>query len=327
MSNYWSAYVIFFTVITSCGSIWLLLKVRKADADTLEGESLDHKFDGIQELNNPLPRWWLILYISTFVFGIGYLILYPGFGNFPGVLNWSSEGQLAQEKKIAQEKYGHIYTELANKSVEELLQNEQALQIGQRIFLVNCIACHGSDARGSKGYPNLTDSVWLYGNSPEQVKHSIANGRKGMMPPFGAALGEQGITEITAFLRSLNGQENGSSSNTVEDSNTAEGSNTAEDSNLAKGSNPAKGFDQSIVDAGQQKFATFCVACHGQNAQGNIYVGAPNLRDDVWLYGGSDADIRKTLNKGRSGNMPAHAALIDVEKIHILSAYVISLAK
>ena len=297
MSNFWSAYIIFFTVITSCGSIWLLLKVRKVDADTLEGETLDHEFDGIQELNSPLPRWWLILYISSFIFGIVYLILYPGFGSFPGILNWSSESQMVQEEKVAQAKYGHIYTELASKPIEELLQDEKALQIGQRIFLTNCIACHGSDGGGSKGYPNLTDGDWLYGNSPEQVKHSIAQGRQGVMPPFGPALGEQGVTDITAYIRSTNSAVDASS------------------------------LDQASVDAGQQKFAMFCVACHGQSAEGNVYVGAPNLSDNIWLYGGSDADIRKTLNEGRSGKMPAHAALIDAEKIHILSAYVISLGE
>jgi len=319
MSNFWSAYVIFFTILTSFGSIWLLLKVRKSDSDTLEGETLGHEFDGIQELNNPLPRWWLILYLGTFVFGIGYLILYPGFGNFPGVLNWTSESQMEQEAKTAQAKYGEMYTELANKPIEALLENEKALQMGQRIFLANCIACHGSDGAGSKGFPDLTDDDWLYGNSPEQVKQSIVQGRSGMMPPMGAALGEQGVKELVAFIQSL---EDSDSDDQEEEEVEGEKEHSDERDEHAE-----QGEDEMMIAQGKQKFATFCAACHGENAQGNIFMGAPNLTDNVWLFGGSDEDIQKTIVEGRSGKMPAHAALIDAEKIHILTAYVLSLSK
>jgi len=272
---------------------WLIWwTARKRPNEAAAGEVTDHVWDGdLRERNNPMPRWWLILFFLSIVFCFVYFLLYPALGNFPGVLGWTKANQYQHEVSAAQRQYGPIYAQFAGRSVADLAKDKNALALGHSLFANNCINCHGSDARGAPGFPNLTDSDWLYGGDPDTIVQTIAHGREGIMPALGAALGPQGVDEVVAYVESLSGR-----------------------------SAPA-----AKVAAGQARFA-LCAACHGADGKGNQAVGAPNLTDDVWLYGGSDATIRKTIVDGRHGKMPAHQWLGD-DRVRLLAAYVYSLSQ
>lgn len=288
-----NGWIIIITLINLLGCLWLLWWTRKRPEDKIpQGEPLDHAFDGIQELNNPLPHWWLNLFYITIVFALVYLTLYPGWGDAKGVLGWTSHGQWELEVEKANNRYDRVFAEFASVSVEELSNDPQAIKIGQRLFGNNCALCHGSDARGNKGYPNLTDNDWLYGGTPDQIVATITNGRNAMMPPGGGLpMSEQDVKDMAAYVLTLSGR---------------------------KGSGNA--------DAAKPKFAV-CSACHGPDAAGNHMMGGPNLADNIWLYGGSEKDIIETLTSGRYGKMPAFKDTLSAEKIHVLSAYVYSLSK
>ena len=295
MSSFWSWYIIAISlgVITASGI--LLYFVQGADTDdTPEGELMPHSFDGIQELNNPLPKWWKLMFWISILYALGYLVLYPGLGNNPGLLGWSSTGQWQAEMEKAEKTYGPLYKKMAETPITELANDPKAIKMGQRLFVNNCSACHGSSARGAAGYPNLTDNDWLYGSKPETIKQSIMYGRSGMMPPMGAALGgELGTSQVASYVRSLNGYE----------------------------------VDTVAAAEGEKKFKMFCFACHGMDAKGNQMLGAPNLTDGIWLYGGSQKIVEKTITEGRRGKMPAHKELLGEEKVHILASYIYSLSK
>ncbi len=294
MSKGWSVYVIVLTLVSIVGCTWLLFWARTKRVDESgQGETLGHTFDGIEELDSPLPRWWLWLFLGSILFGLGYLALYPGLGSFPGLLGWSSHGQFDEEVQRANAKYGPLYAKYAAIPIPELLNEPQALQIGQRIFANTCVGCHGSDARGGVGFPNLTDNDWLYGGAPEQIQTSILNGRGGVMPPFAAAVGgDEGVAQVIAYVLSLSGRQT----------------------------------DPVQAAAGKQKFQTICIACHGPEGKGNQALGAPNLTDNIWLYGGTPEVIAEGLHKGRAGKMPAHADTLGTEKVHLVAAYVYSLS-
>jgi len=284
-----------------------------------EGESCGHEFDGIEELNNPLPKWWTYMFFATFVWAVYYLAAYPGLGNWEGLAKWTSSNQgitsLAESKKAteeakangeyvkldkeyeaADERFGPIFEGFANQDIETLVADEKALEIGQRLYAQNCSQCHGSDARGGMGFPNLTDKDWLYGGTPDKIKETLLYGRVAAMPPWGAALGEQGIKEMTAHVLSLSGR-------TV---------------------------NQKDAKAGEAKFA-MCAACHGADGKGsvahNLPFGAPNLTDNIWLYGGSQRAVEETLLNGRAGVMPAWKDILGEDKVHLLTAYVYSLSQ
>ncbi|MAR92299.1 MAG: cytochrome-c oxidase, cbb3-type subunit III [Pseudomonadota bacterium] len=284
--------IIAIVVINLLGCLWLLWWTRKRPEDSVaEGESLGHSFDGIEELNNPLPRWWLNLFYLTIAFAFIYLTLYPGWGDAKGLLGWTSTGQWETEVEKADNRYNRLFEEWAQVPMAELAGNAEVMKTGQRLFGNNCATCHGSDARGNMGYPNLTDDDWLYGGSPEKIKQTLINGRAGQMPALGPALGENGVENVTAYVLSLSGRS---------------GSGDAE--------------------AGKEKFTMMCAACHGADGKGNQMLGAPNLTDDTWLYGGSESTIMETLNQGRQGKMPSFKDQLSPEKIHVLSAYVYSLS-
>jgi cytochrome c oxidase cbb3-type subunit 3 len=285
-----------------------------------EGESMGHTFDGIEELNNPLPKWWSNFFLLTIIWGFGYIAVY-GLGGWNGLSGWQSSNQgilnLAESKEksalaketgmlvqydrevsAADEKYGPIFEAYAAQSIEALAGNEEALKVGQRLFLQNCSQCHGSDARGTTGFPNLTDKDWLYGGSPEMIKASIMDGRKanGMMAWSAALGGEQGVKEVAAFVLSLSGRE----------------------------------VDATAAEAGKVKFA-MCAACHGAEGKGSVEMGiplgAPNLTDNVWLYGGSQRAVETSIANGRAGVMPAWDKILGEQKVHVISAYVYSLSQ
>jgi cytochrome c oxidase cbb3-type subunit 3 len=248
--------------------------------------------EDLTELNTPMPRWWMGLFYLTIVFGIGYLVLYPGLGSYAGRLGWKSSGAYQAEVRKANLDYSPLFDKYLSQDIKAVARDPQAHEIGQRLFLNYCAQCHGSDARGNKGYPNLTDGDWLYGGEPSVIKETIMKGRHGQMPPMGAALGsDKDIENVAHYVRSLSGL-------------------TAD---------PVK------VAFGKPKFGA-CAACHGFDAHGNPALGAPNLTDKVWLYGGSAETVMETIRKGRDNTMPAWGEFLGEGKAHVLAAYVWSLS-
>jgi len=293
MSNGWSAWVIFLVVLNIGGCAWLLLANRKTRIDeTAKGQPLGHEYDGLQELNNPLPAWWTWLFVVTIVLGVVYLAFFPGFGNLPGLLGWTSTGQYESEEERADAQYGPIFRGYFAQPIPDLVGETRAVDMGSRLFANNCATCHGSDARGGPGYPNLTDGDWLYGGEPETIVATITKGRVGVMAPFGPVLGDDGVKRMAQYVLSLSGREH----------------------------------DAEMAAAAAPQFAALCVACHGADGRGNQALGAPNLTDDIWLHRGKLEDIEHQIANGRQNQMPAHEKLLSKEKIHLLAAYVYSLS-
>ena len=292
-SGFWDFYIALLTLlsIVACAVFLKSQSVRKAPGDA---ETTGHKWDeDLAEYNNPLPRWWSWLFYLTIVFSLVYLILYPGLGSWPGTLGWSQVGQLKEETRAAEQQFGPLYQRFAATAVEVLAKNPEALAIGQKLFLNNCAQCHASDGAGSRGFPNLTDADWLWGSDAKTIKATIAEGRTGVMPPFGAALGEQGVKNAAQYVRSLSGLTT----------------------------------DSLKVAFGKDLYMQNCVACHGADGKGNPALGAPNLTDKTWLYGSAEPVVMETIAKGRTNQMPAHKALLDEARIHLLTAYVVSLSQ
>ncbi|GGP60803.1 Cbb3-type cytochrome c oxidase subunit [Shewanella saliphila] len=320
MSNFWSIWISVLTIVVIVGCFILLKLVNKNYTGVEEGKSMGHEFDGIEELNNPLPKWWAYMFYLTIVFGVIYLALYPGLGNYKGLFGWTSsnqsigteqglkadsaaaleaakaENRLSQyDREVAQadEKYGPIFAAYLATPLEELVKDEEALKVGGRLFLQNCAQCHGSDARGSKGFPNLTDGDWLYGGDLATIKTTLMNGRNGMMPPKGGLpIEDSEIEGLAEYVVKLSGREH----------------------------------DEALAAQGQGSFMKGCFACHGMDAKGNKFMGAPNLTDNVWLYGGSRGVISESIVNGRAGVMPAWKDILGEEKVHVIAAYVYSLS-
>ena len=320
MSTFWSIWITVITLFVIAACFFLLRAVSKNNTGVEEGESMGHSFDGIEELNNPLPKWWSYMFYISIVFALIYLALYPGLGNYKGLLGWTSSNQsigrengikadseaaivLAkeegrwvqydQEVMRADEKYGPIFKAYAETPLDELVNNEEALKVGGRLFLHNCSQCHGSDARGSKGFPNLTDGDWLYGGELATIKTTIMNGRHGMMPPKGGLpIEDSEIKGLAEYIVKLSGRDH----------------------------------DEALAAQGQGSFMKGCFACHGMDATGNKMMGAPNLTNNMWLYGGSRGAIEETILNGRSGVMPAWKDVLGEEKVHVITAYVYSLS-
>ncbi|WP_220769862.1 cytochrome-c oxidase, cbb3-type subunit III [Shewanella sp. MBTL60-007] len=316
MSNFWSIWIIVLTVVVIIGCVVLLRACSKNDTGVEEGKSMGHSFDGIEELNNPLPKWWSYMFYITIIFSVIYLALYPGLGSFKGFLGWTSSNQSVrtieeskqavvdaqnegrwvqydQEVKHADEKFGPIFKAYADTPLEELVKNEEALKVGGRLFLQNCAMCHGSDARGSKGFPNLTDNAWLYGGELETIKTSIMDGRHGMMPPKGGLpIEDSELKGLTEYVVKLSGRDH----------------------------------DEALAAQGQGSFMKGCFACHGMDGTGNKFMGAPNLTDNAWVYGGSRGAIEQSIKNGRTGVMPAWKDVLGEEKVHVITAYVYSLS-
>ncbi len=293
INGFWSIYVTVLTILSIAGCallLWSQSKVKiPVPKDGKRVETTGHSWDeGLEELNNPMPRWWMWKFYITIVFGIAYLALYPGLGTFAGKLGWTSTGEYQKELAAADAEVGPMFEKFKATDLKAVAVDPKAQAMGERLFLTYCAQCHGSDARGNKGYPNLTDGDWLYGGEPDVVKTTIMKGRHGQMPPMGAAVGgEKEIENVAHYVLSL--------------------SNSTHD--------PIK------AAFGKEKFGA-CAACHGADGKGNQAVGAPNLTDKTWLYGGSVATISETIRNGRNNQMPAFEEFLGEGKVHLLAAYV-----
>lgn len=292
-NNGWSLFVAITTVVSLIACL-ALLAVASRRKPMAADNSTGHIWDeDLRELNNPLPRWWMILFVLTVVCGGAYLFLYPGLGSNAGSLGWTSQNAYETEQKKAQQAMSAVYAAYVSQPAEVLSKDPAAMGIGERLFINNCAACHGSDARGSKGFPNLTDSDWLYGGAHETIKETITKGRQGAMPPMVAAVGSsEDVSNVANYVLSLSG----SPHNSIK------------------------------AAAGKSKFAA-CAACHGADGKGTPALGAPNLTDKVWLHGWGEEAIAAMVNNGKTNVMPAHASRLTPEQIHVLGAYVWSLSQ
>jgi cytochrome c oxidase cbb3-type subunit 3 len=289
VSPFWDVAVAVATVV-SIAACAVFLKSQTVHSG---GNTTGHVWDeDLAEYNNPLPSWWRWLFYITIVFGLAYLVLYPGLGSWPGMLGWSQIGQLKEENARAEKQYGPLYEKFAAMELAALAKNREALAVGQKLFLNHCAQCHASDGGGSRGFPNLTDKDWLWGGDGKVIETTIAEGRTGVMPPWGAALGEAGVKDVAHYVLSLSGS-------------------THDSIRKAKG--------ESI-------YKTTCAACHGAEGKGNQALGAPNLTDRTWLHGAGEAAIIDTIAKGRTSQMPAHKEILTLAKIRLLAAYVLSLS-
>ena len=288
--EFWNWYVAIATMasIVACGVFLRALTTRKL----VPGEQVGmtgHVWDeDLEEYNNPLPNWWRWLFYITIVFSIVYLILYPGLGRFAGTLNWSSTGQYDNEMDAAQSRYGPMFAAFSAMPITDVAADPAARKIGESLFLNYCSTCHASDARGSRGFPNLADNSWLYGGDPETIKTSIRDGRGGIMPPMAAALPGEGVKDVAHYVMSLSGMTH---------------------DNLRK-------------TRGAVLYQTNCAVCHGSDGTGNPVLGAPNLADDAWLYGRGESTIIETITSGRNGVMPPWGVFLGEDKTHMLAAYV-----
>jgi cytochrome c oxidase cbb3-type subunit 3 len=294
-SGFWNLYIVVLTVlgILGCGVLLYTQSVHRVSAaDVAAGKvkTTGHVWDDdLTELNTPMPRWWMWLFYITIVFGAAYLFLYPGLGTYAGKLGWRSTGQYKEELAKADAVYGPLFDRYRKQDLKAVAADPQARAMGERLFLTYCAQCHGSDARGNKGFPNLADKDWLHGGEPESIKQTIMNGRHGVMPPMGAAVGsDKDVENVAHYVLSLSG---------------------------SGAADPIK----SVF--GKSKF-TACLACHGAGGTGNQALGAPNLADKTWLYGGSADTIMETIRNGRDNTMPAFGDFLGEGKVHVLSAYV-----
>ncbi len=290
MTRAHSIFIIALTLANIAGALWLLWWTRRSRGEQVtQSETTGHVWDeDLRELNNPLPRWWLWLFIITVAFAGVYLALYPGLGSYSGTLGWSSRGEHAAAAAANAQRIERAMAPYSDRAVADLAGDPAALNVGRNLFLNNCAACHGSDGGGAPGFPNLSDDDWLWGGDADALVATIADGRIGAMPPWGEALGEQGVVEMAEYVQKLGG-------------------------------------GVSTAGPNGQKFAMLCAACHGADARGNKLLGAPDLTDGIWLHGGTTAAVRETIAKGRTGAMPAHGQRLGTTRVKLVAAYVMSL--
>ncbi|QDL54823.1 cytochrome-c oxidase, cbb3-type subunit III [Rhodoferax aquaticus] len=290
-SNFWSIYVAAITVVAIVACLLLLWFSGKAKAMTAHDNTTGHVWDGdLREMNNPLPRWWVWLFVITLVFAAVYLAMYPGLGSYPGALTekWSQKGQYEKEVAKGNAEVAPLYAKFIAMKPEDVSKDPQAMAIGERLFMNNCSQCHGSDARGSKGFPNLTDGDWLHGGAPDKIKETLVKGRVGQMPPMAAAVGTgDDVKNVANYVLSLSGSPH----------------------------------DSVRANLGKSKFGV-CAACHGMDGKGNQALGAPNLTDDIWLHGYGENAIIAMVNNGKVNQMPAQGEKLTEAQIHVLTSYV-----
>ncbi len=295
-SSGWSIFIALGTLLSlvACLVLLFIAARRRVASGAVDDNTTGHVWDeDLRELNNPLPRWWMWLFIITVLFAFIYLALYPGLGSFAGSLKWSGTGQYEAEQARARSTMAPLYARFATMNESELSRDSQAMGIGERLFINNCSTCHGSDARGSKGFPNLSDNDWLWGGSFATIQQSITEGRTGVMPPMAAAIGtSEDVRNVAHYVLSLSGSPH----------------------------------DNTSAQLGRSKF-TACAACHGIDGKGNPALGAPNLTDKIWLHGWGDQAVVALINGGKTNVMPAHGGRLSAEQIRVLAAYVWNLSQ
>jgi len=294
ISGFWSQYVAVLSIVSVAACLLLLWVTARKKVAARSDNTTGHVWDeDLTEMNNPLPMWWVGLFVLTIVFSAGYLVAYPGLGSYAGELKWSTQSEYDSEVARANTELEPLYAQFTAKTPEDLAGDANAMAIGERLFMNNCAQCHGSDARGSKGFPNLADADWLHGGSGEKIKETITKGRIGMMPPMAAAVGgSEDVRNVAHYVLSL--------------------SNSPHDSVRAQ--------------LGKSKFAA-CAACHGNDGKGNQALGAPNLADDTWLHGWGEQTIVAMINNGKTNEMPAQQDKLTPAQIHVLSGYVWGLSR
>ena len=287
--NFWSIFVAGMTLAGILGCLLLLWVTARKKVDSAADNTTGHVWDeDLMEMNNPMPRWWMWLFVITIVFSLGYLVVYPGLGNFAGQFGWTQVNEYQDEMKKGEAEIAPVYARFASMSTEQLAADAPAMAIGERLFMNNCAQCHGSDAHGSKGFPNLTDGDWLHGGTPEKISETIHNGRIGAMPPMAAAVGTaDDVRNVAHYVLSLSGSPH----------------------------------DSVRASLGKSKFIA-CAACHGMDGKGNQAIGAPNLTDDIWLHGWGEAAITAMINNGKTNEMPAQADKLTEPQIRVLTAFV-----
>ena len=288
-SNFWALYVAGITVVSIVACLILLWFSGKAKAMTANDNTTGHVWDGdLREMNNPLPRWWAWLFVLTIVFAFAYLALYPGLGTYAGKLGWTSTGQHQAEVDKGNAEVAPLYAKFSAMKPEDMSKDPQAMAIGERLYMNNCAQCHASDARGNKGFPNLTDGDWLHGGTTEKIKETLTKGRIGNMPPMAAALGSaDDVKNVAQYVLSLSGSPH----------------------------------DSLQAALGKSKFGV-CAACHGVDGKGNQALGAPNLTDDIWLHGYGAPAIIAMINGGKVNQMPAQGEKLTEAQIHVLTSYI-----
>ena len=296
-NNGWSIFIAAATLLGLLACLWLLLIASRRKAvigphgdDGTTGHVWD---EDLREMNNPLPRWWMVLFVLTVVFSLGYLVVYPGLGSAAGSFGWTSTGQYVAEQAKARAAMEPVYARYAAMPADALARERGAMAIGERLFINNCATCHGSDAKGSTGFPNLTDGDWLYGGAPEKIEETITLGRQGVMPPMAAAVGTaDDVRNLAQHVLSLSGSPHNS----------------------------------IAAHLGKSKFGT-CAACHGVDGKGNQALGAPNLTDRIWLHGWGEEVIVAMVNTGKTNVMPAQQGRLSAPQIRVLAAYVWNLSQ
>ena len=289
-NNFWPIFITTISLLGIFGCallLWLTSKIKivTANDDNTSGHVWD---EDLREMNNPLPRWWVWMFILTIIFALFYLVAYPGLGTYAGKLGWTEVNQYEKEVATANKALEPLYSKFEAMPIEELALNTEARAIGERLFMNNCSQCHGSDAKGSRGFPNLTDHDWLHGGSPEKIQETITGGRIGMMPPMAAAVGNaEDVKNVANYVLSLSGSM----------------------------------YDSGRAGLGKEKFVA-CAACHGPDGKGNQTIGAPNLTEKIWLHGAGEAAIIKRINEGKINQMPAQAGRLTPAQIHVVAAYV-----
>lgn len=328
MTTFWSWYISLLTIGTLVALLWLLFATRKSETPNSQDQTLGHAFDGIEEYDNPLPKWWFMLFLATLIFAGAYLLLYPGLGNWKGLLpgyqyldadtkagfaseahlpdaertgGWTQDKQWEFEMARARRDYDPIFAGYASKDIPTLASDAQAMKVGERLFMTYCSVCHGSTAKGSPGFPNLTDSHWRWGGEPEQIKATIQHGRAGVMPAWGEFLGDSGVKNVAAYVRQ----------------------------GLAGLPQPKEAAPTAVdLTEGARVYGETCAVCHGGQGEGQAMMGAPALNSAAgWIYGSSPSQLQQTIRHGRSGQMPAQEQYLGHDKVHLLAAYVYSLSR
>ncbi|WP_199101591.1 cytochrome-c oxidase, cbb3-type subunit III [Aquitalea sp. ASV11] len=294
VSDFWGIWI---TAIVVAGFVGLsLLLFTQSKTTVKKGEQVEtmgHVWDGdLEEYNHPLPRWWMLMFYITLIFGACYLVLYPGLGKWQGIRGWTSVGQYKEERAQAEAKYQPLYDSYLKQDLKTIAADPKAQEMGKRLFQTYCVQCHGSDARGAKGFPNLVNHDWQWGGDPKTIETTILNGRHGQMPAWGTVLGEEKVKDVANYVLSLSVQK--------------------------------KKFDAERAARGKETFTTICAACHGPDGKGNQQLGAPNLThpSGSWLYGGTEKTIIETVTNGRNNQMPAWKDFLGDAKVHLLAAYV-----